>query len=48
MRVTIEVTDEDREVIARRFGEGGKATKESVRRWAQNVIDAELESISTP
>lgn len=46
MKVMIEVDTEDRQVIARWFGSDGKASADAVRRWAQKVIDAELEEMA--
>lgn len=46
MRITIQVDTEDRQVIARWFGTEGKASADTVRHWAQKVIDAELEEMA--
>ena len=45
---TIEVTDDERKMLARYFGERGLATRNTVREWALSVIEGAWQDVDTP
>lgn len=45
---TIEVTAEERRIIAAHFGEQGLATRESIRRWVKKLVTGSIEDMGDP